>query len=131
MLGTLSFSIFLNDIFCLSRNVNYVTLPMTTLSINQEKVAENWKRSGNGFHDFTQMVSWKSHGTIPGKFHYIVIGDDDPSHKINLNNNEIASSNEKKLLGIVLGRKLNFDSHITSVCKKAGEKRSALARINH
>ena len=60
-----------------------------------------------------------------------MIGDDDPSHKINLNNNEIASSNEKKLLGIVLGRKLNFDSHITSVCKKAGEKRSALARINH
>ena len=60
-----------------------------------------------------------------------MIGDDDPSHKINLNNNEIASFNEKKLLGIVLGRKLNFDSHITSVCKKAGEKRSALARINH
>ena len=32
----------------------------------------------------------------PGKCHYIVIGDNDPSHKISLNNNEIASSNEKK-----------------------------------
>ena len=38
----------------------------------------------------------------PGKCHYIVIGDDDLIHKVILNNNEIASSNEKKLLGILL-----------------------------
>ena len=31
----------------------------------------------------------------------------------------------------LLENKLNFDSHITSLCKKAGQKRSALARINH
>ena len=53
------------------------------------------------------------------------------THKIILNNNEIASSNEKKLLGILLDSKLNFDSHITSLCKKADQKPSALARINH
>ena len=38
----------------------------------------------------------------PGKCHYIVIGDDDPSHKIILNNNEIACSNEEKIIGILL-----------------------------
>ena len=52
---------------------------------------------------------------------YCVIGDDDPTHKMILNNNEIASSNEEKLLGILLDGKLNFDSHITSLCKKAGQ----------
>ena len=31
----------------------------------------------------------------------------------------------------LLENKLNFDSHITSLCKKAGQKLSALARINH
>ena len=36
-LGPLVFNIFLNDFFCLSQIVNYVTMPMTTLSINQEK----------------------------------------------------------------------------------------------
>ena len=41
ILGPLLFSIFLNDFFCLSRNVNYVTIPITTLSINQEKFAQN------------------------------------------------------------------------------------------
>ena len=45
----------------------------------------------------------------PDKCHYIVIGDDDPTQKIILNNNEIASSNEEKLLGILLDNKLNFD----------------------
>ena len=57
----------------------------------------------------------------PGKCHYIVIGDDDPS----------ANSNEEKPLGILLDSKLNFESHITSLFKKAGQKLSAIARINH
>ena len=62
----------------------------------------------------------------PGKCHYIVIGDDDPSHKIILNNNEIASFNEQKLLGILLDSKLNFESHITPLCEKTGQKLSIL-----
>ena len=60
-----------------------------------------------------------------------MIGDDGSIHKIILSNNEIAGSNVEKLLGILLDSKLNFDSHITSLCKKAGQKLSALARINH
>ena len=49
-----------------------------------------------------------------------------------LNNNEIASSNEEKLLGILLDRKLNFDGHITSLCKKkAGQNLIPVARTNH
>ena len=67
----------------------------------------------------------------PDKCHYIVIGDNEPSHNIILNNNEIASSDEENFLGILLDRKLNFDFHITSLFKKAGQKLSAFARINH
>ena len=67
----------------------------------------------------------------PGKNHLIVIGDNDPSHKIILNNHEFTSSNEEKLLGILLDSKLDFESHITSLCKKSGQKLSTLARINH
>ena len=45
-------------------------------------------------------------------------------------NNEIVSSNEERLLYILLF-KVNFDSHNTYLCKKAGQKLSALARINY
>ena len=43
ILHPLFFNIFLNDIFSLSRNANYVTMPMTTLSINQEKICGKLK----------------------------------------------------------------------------------------
>ena len=41
------------------------------------------------------------------------IGDNDPSHKMILNNKEITSFNEEKRLGMVSYSKLIFDSHIT------------------
>ena len=84
--------------------------------------------------DFTILHKWfhENHMVLnPDKCNYVVIGDDDPTQKIILNNNEIASSNEKKLLGILLDSKLNFDSHSISLCKKADQKLSALARISH
>ena len=58
----------------------------------------------------------------PGKCQYIVIGGGEPTRKIILNNNEIASSNEEKRLDVLLDGKLNFDSH--SLCKKAGQNKS-------
>ena len=61
----------------------------------------------------------------------MVIGSRDLSHEIMLNNNKITSSNEEKLLGIFLDSKLNFESHIGSLCRKADQKISALARLKN
>ena len=36
----------------------------------------------------------------------------------------------KKLLGIEIGRNLNFDDHVISLCKKAGRKQAVLARLS-
>ena len=67
----------------------------------------------------------------PGKYHYMIIGSRDLSHEIMLNNNKITSSNEEKLLGIFLDSKLNFESHIGSLCRKAVQKISALSRLKN
>ena len=63
----------------------------------------------------------------------MIIGSNDLSHKykIILNNNEITSSNEEKPLGILLASKLNFESHIGSFCKKAGQKINILSRLKN
>ena len=62
----------------------------------------------------------------------MVIDSRDLSHEIILNNNKITNSNEEKLFGIFLDSKLNFESHIASLCRKADQKINALARLkNH
>lgn len=50
-------------------------------------------------------------------------------NKINIGNEEIASSNSVKLLGVTIDKKLNFTEHVTNICKKANQKLHALARI--
>ena len=111
ILGPLHFNIFLNDIFLFISNrqlCNYAN----------DNTFYKW------FHENRVVLNL-------GKCHYVVIGDADPSPKINSNNNEIPSSNEEKRLGILLDSTLNFGSHITFLCKKSQQKVSALARVNH
>ena len=88
ILGPLLFNIFLNDIFCLSCNVNYVTMLMTALC----KSGKNMRKIKNDLEmDFMILYRWfhENHMVLnAGKCHYIVIDDDDPTYKIIFNNNE-------------------------------------------
>ena len=75
--------------------------------------------------DFSILNQWfhENHVTLnPGKWHYMVIGSMNLSHEIMKNNDKITSSNEEKLLGIFLGSKTNFESHIGSLCRKSNQK---------
>ena len=49
---------------------------------------------------------------------------------LNLNGTEITSDNNEKLLGVLIDKKLSFDVHIKSLCIKAGQKLSTLARVS-
>ena len=83
--------------------------------------------------DFMISQKWFHENHIvlnPGKCHYIVIGYNDPSHNIMLNNHETASSNEEKRLRILLGSKSNFDAHIKSLSKKTSQKLITLPKMN-
>ena len=130
ILGPLLFNIFLNDIFTFILRCNFCnyaddnTLYSTGKDLNQ--IRRNLEM------EFMILHQWfhENHMTFnPGKCLYMVIGSKDLSHEIMLNNNKI--SNEDKLLGIFLDSKLNFESYIGSLCRKAGQKISALARLKN
>ena len=67
----------------------------------------------------------------PEKFQAIALGKKTHQQKINFkfNNIEITCEDEVKLLGVNLDFMLNFNSHVSSICKKASRQLNVLKRI--
>ena len=63
------------------------------------------------------------------KFHLLVSSDKRCPAKIE--DFSIKNSTEEKLLVVKFDSNLSFESHVTSLCKKARQKLHALARISH
>ena len=61
------------------------------------------------------------------KFH-LILSTDEP-FSINIDNEVIKNSNNKKLLGINLSNKLGFDTHVANICNRVSKKLHALGRI--
>ena len=77
------------------------------------------------------MVFRKLHGIKPKKYHYMCIGRNTENDKFELYNLLLESSKEEVVLGVTVDNKLTFDSHITSICRKSGQKPGALLRITN
>ena len=66
----------------------------------------------------------------PAKFQIMFLGMYEVS-EISVDTSGVASNSSPavKLLGVFLDRKINFETHIQSLCKKASQKLKALFRI--
>ena len=49
---------------------------------------------------------------------------------VNIDNEVIKNSNDKKLLAINLNNRLDFDTHAANICNRVSKKLLALARIS-
>ena len=65
------------------------------------------------------------------KSHLLVSGYKTKNVWANIGNEKIWESNKQKLLGLEFDRNLNFNEHVSSLCRKAGNKVSALARLSN
>ena len=83
--------------------------------------------------DFMIVEDWffKNYMILnPGKCCFMCIGknvSDSELLKLNLN---LKNCKEFEVLGITIDRNLNFKGHIKNICRKAGQKLSALLRIS-
>ena len=63
------------------------------------------------------------------RFQIMFLGCNNVKVSMDIDKCKITSTDTVKLLGITLDNKLNFNSHIEGICKKANQKISALFRI--
>ena len=61
------------------------------------------------------------------KCHLLVTRDTDVTGKIG--EFDVKNGREEKLLGVKIDKKLSFENHVSSLCKKASQKLHALARV--
>ena len=61
------------------------------------------------------------------KCHLLVTRDTDVTAKIG--EFDVKNDREEKLLGVKIDKKLSFENHVSSLCKKASQKLHALARV--
>ena len=61
------------------------------------------------------------------KCHLLILGTNSNQQvTLNVGDYVVENIDEEKLLGVVIDKKLPFDTHISKLCKKAGSKRFAL-----
>ena len=66
----------------------------------------------------------------PDKWH-LLLSDKSTDHVIKIGYKGISNNKEEKILGVYFNNKLNFNTHLERICKRASQKLHALARISN
>ena len=86
--------------------------------------------------DSTRLIQWFADNQMkanPCNFQAIAVDKHTHSENIcfNLGDNLFKCEGSVKLLGVTIDFKLDFDEHISNVCKKASHKLNVLKRIGN
>ena len=128
----LLFSLFINDlVFFIQYSVlsNYADdNNLFVIGKNKEDIKSllllDFEIVNNWFYENFMILN-------PEKSHYMCLGKNlDDNEVLNFSNLIIESSKEVEILGIKIDKNLNFNNHINSTCRKAGQKLSTLLRTS-
>ena len=132
VLGPLLFNIFLNDLFSLSDFTDLCNFADdTTFYACDMDLNSLIKRLEHGSF---LAIEWFENNNMKldqDKCHLLVSGYKNENVWANIGNEKIWESNKQKLLGLDIDRNLNFNEHVSSLCRKAGNKLSVLARLSN
>ena len=132
ILGPLLFNVFINDIFhFISDSSLYNYADDNTLSFcnpDFDALISTLETDSN------QLIEWFRINKMqanPDKFQFLAVGrktyDKNPS--IHIQNFNLTCESTVKLLGIDIDYQLNFDAHISTICRKASQQLNILKRL--
>jgi ribonuclease P/MRP protein subunit RPP40 len=130
ILGPLLFNIYLNDLFfqiIYTHTCNFAD--DTTISACSTKLEDLLY---NLEYDIQSAIMWFDNNYMKlnkEKCHFLVSDNVTEYLWTKVGDELIWESREVKLLGVIIDKNLNFNSHLTTLCKKVGQKVTALARI--
>ena len=102
-----------NNLFSIGKDINKV----------KNTLAKDFGTVTNWFYENFMVLNSK-------KCHFMCIGRDVENETFTFKDVCYRNSKDKVILGITIDNKLNFDSHIKSMCKETGQKSNALSRIS-
>ena len=111
----LLFNLFINDLFlcyfiCSSTLSNYAD----DIQLINQMLLSDFNTLNNWFYENFTILN-------PGKCHFMSIGKDTHDEDVFYYDNlTLKNSNEEKMLGVTIDRKLVFHQHIKKMCCKAG-----------
>ena len=129
ILGPLLFNIFINDMFYFIKDTKMANYADdNTVYTVEENIDDLLKTLEN---ETSLILNWfRINEMKPNddKCHLIVSNQDNVS--VTLGNEIIEATDSVDLLGVTIDRSLNFNEHVTNLCKKGNQKLHALARIS-
>ena len=132
ILGPVLFNIFINDIFHFVEYCNlYNYADDNTVSCSDHSLENVIYKL---IKDSLLLIKWFLNNKMkanPEKFQAIAVGEQTRNEDItfNLENNVIKCEENVKLLGVTLDFQLNFNTHVSNICKKASKQLNVLKRI--
>ena len=129
ILGPLLFNIFLCDMFLFCDDVDFASYaddntPYCT-GKNTQEIISQLERSSVSIFKWFENNGMKAN---PDKCHLLL--SKNGNLEVNIDGNRISNSRIEKLLGITIDNQLNFEGHISKICKTASNKLHALARVS-
>ena len=130
--GPLLFNIFINDLLFSLIDTDTWSYADDTTIYSYDKNRDNV--IGRLEIDSSIIMQWFADNFIKlntNKYHLFIPGRNFKQQvTVSIGDYVIENMEEGKLLDIVIDERLNFETHISKLCNKAGNKFSALARIS-